>query len=112
MEENLTKKIKQELRYLDGVAYERNLDLELAKLHTQFLRWEEKQISGFELNELIHKYHQGPARDLYFTYQGTSMNSIRVARAIVDSIIAPSEVSEETLAAIANQINFLKNEEE
>jgi len=46
--ENLTKKIKQELRDLDGLAYGRNLDLELKKLQAQFLSWEEKQISGFE----------------------------------------------------------------
>ena len=63
---------------------------------------------GFELTELIHKFHQGPARDLYLTYQGTSMNSIRVAQAIVDNIIDSSEVSEETMASIAKQINLLK----
>lgn len=107
---DLTKKIKKELNYLDGLAYERNLDLELAKLQAQFLQWQEKQISGFELTELIHKFHQGPARDLYLTYQGTSMNAIRVARAIVNDIIAPSEVSEETTKALANQIKILREQ--
>lgn len=108
MNEETTKRIKTELQRLNDLAYERNLNAELTKLYEDFGHWQAKSISGFELREKIHVFHQGPARELYTHYQGSSLNPIRVARAIIDEIIAESEVSEEVISVIAKQIQFLK----
>lgn len=104
-----SKKIKQELERLNNLAYERNIEGELSKLDEAFQRWRGKKLTSFELTEAIHSFHKGPAKELYVQYQGASLNSIRVASAIVDNLIKESEVSPEVMKAIANQIRVLRD---
>jgi hypothetical protein len=51
-----TKAQKKRLRRLSDTAYERELDHELEKLYRDFKKWRNKNINGFELNDLIHKH--------------------------------------------------------
>ena len=57
-----SKSQKKKLRQLKDIAYERELDQELSELYKDFQKWWNKEIDGFELNGLIHKYHQGSLR--------------------------------------------------
>ena len=106
-----TKSIRRELRTLNGLAHERYLDRALGELQQQFARWESKEIDGFELKEAIHQFHNGPARDLYVYFGGSQrMNDSRVAKAIAAGVISRTELSKETLDAIANIIERLESD--
>jgi len=56
------------LRELTGIAYERELRLDLGKLEGQFQLWKDGKVDTFELEHYIHKFHNGPARMLYSRY--------------------------------------------
>ena len=59
------------MRKLAALAYERKLDKVLEALEKGFKRWRKNKITAFELSEIIHKFHNGPARDLWgFLYCG------------------------------------------
>ena len=47
------------------LTYERELAKALESLGEDFKRWRKTKISAFELSELIHKFHNGIARDLW-----------------------------------------------
>ena len=66
--DELTKKQRKHIREMSGVSYERELATALDKLLTAFQKWKQGEISLFDLNEEIHQYHNGTARDLYKQY--------------------------------------------
>lgn len=82
---------RKELRKLAGLAYERELAKALSSLEEDFKRWRENQITPFELSELIHKFHNGIARDLWNFYE-TGDAGLIVRRAIDDGVILKPEV--------------------
>lgn len=51
-----------------SLTYERELAKSLESLGDDFKRWRKNRISAFELSEFIHKFHNGPARDLWSFY--------------------------------------------
>ncbi len=63
-----TKAAKKHFRKLAAIAHERELGNELNKLLSEFDRWKKGEIDPFELNDLIHKHHDGIARNLYKFY--------------------------------------------
>jgi len=63
-----TKSQKGKLRELAGIANERELDQELEKLYRHFESWKKKEISCFELSDLIHTFHQEPSREIWKMY--------------------------------------------
>jgi len=108
---NYTKSIRKELQSLNGLAHERYLDRALGELQQQFSRWKSKEIDGFDLKEMIHQFHNGPAREFYVYFTGNQdLNGHRVAKAIVDGVISRTELSKETLAAITNIIERLESD--
>ena len=106
-----TKSIRKELRMLNGLAHERYLDRALGELQQQFARWESKEIDGFELKEAIHQFHNGESRELYNYFIGNQdLNGSKVAKAIAEGVISRTELSKETLDAIANIIERLESD--
>lgn len=87
-----TKSERKELRRLVGLAYERELAKALEALEESFGQWRKKKISAFELSELIHKFHNGVARNLWGFYE-TGHAEIIVRHAIAKDIILKTEVS-------------------
>jgi hypothetical protein len=69
MHPTLTKEQNRRLRELGAAAYERDLSDELTKLESEFKRWRSNEIGAFELSEAIHRFHQGPSRDLFSKYE-------------------------------------------
>jgi hypothetical protein len=92
MMQNLPKPIKRVLRQLMDVAYERELHRELEKLDQSFAAWREGTISSFELNELIHKHHDGPSRELWSRYRNVRAADMLVTSAVVEGLIKEEEV--------------------
>ncbi len=97
--------IRRKLRELAGMAYERELSRELEKLGTDFDAWKEGKVNAFELSERIHRFHQGPARDLYVSARGIKPD-VSVARAVAAGILTRDEVPDEVLAAVERLIDF------
>ena len=88
-----TKKERNELRALTQEAYARELDLALRDLDSAFSDWRQKHISGFQLSDFIHEFHQGAARDLYSDYTRLDPGFL-VARALARHLLEPHEVPE------------------
>ncbi len=93
------KSVRRELRELASTAYERELEITLEALYLGFDRWKNKQIDCFELNQLIHEFHQKKSRELWKIYNQTD-NDIIVDRAVRLGILQRGEISAETAEAI------------
>jgi hypothetical protein len=102
------KDIKRLLHQYAGMAYERQLHRELAKLDASFDRWRQGAINSGELDELIHKYKTGPARELWKQYN-RGENDMNVAYAIMVGILDESEVPAELIEALARPLAFYQS---
>lgn len=110
MMQDLPKPIKRVLRQLMEVAYERELHRELEKLDQAFATWRDGMINSFELNELIHKHHNGPSRELWSRYSSGRDADMYVAYAVVEGLIEEEEVPAEVLAAISRPLAFYRSQ--
>jgi hypothetical protein len=68
MDPNLTKGQRHRLRELGTTAHAREPSTELAKVEAAFARWRSGEIDAFDLNDVIHRFHDGPSRQLYTAY--------------------------------------------
>lgn len=68
MSGHLTKAEKKKVRQLAGIAWERELRLELRKIAAAIEEMENDSLSPFEVSDSIHKFHNGASRDLYNQY--------------------------------------------
>jgi hypothetical protein len=105
--ENLTKAQRRKLRELGGMAYERELAQELAKLEAEFARWRAGNMDAFDLSEAIHKFHQGPARELFSRY-GHSNVDLAVAQAINRGLVSRDEVGDDLFNAMTRHLALLQ----
>jgi hypothetical protein len=90
--DRFTKPERKELRKLAGLAYERELAKALEFLEGNFKQWRKNKISTFELSELIHKFHNGVARELWSFYT-TGPAELNVKHAIAKGVILKNEIS-------------------
>jgi len=96
---DFTKSERKELRKLAGLAYERELSKALGELEGKFKLWKKNKITAFELENLIHQFHNGIARKLWSFYaNGDSELAIR--QAIAKDIILKTEVKPSILEKI------------
>ena len=63
--DELTQKQRKHIREMTGVAYEREMAAALDTLLAAFQKWKQGGMSLFKLDEEIHQYHNGTARELY-----------------------------------------------
>lgn len=104
-----SKAVRKMIREWCGIAYQRELSAELGKLHDRFHQWEAGTLSPFELSDAIHKFHQGPARDLYVRYEmSRGEDDWLVAGAIAGGLIKREEIPGELLEALTPALSWLK----
>lgn len=89
-----SKKQRRELRELQGLAWERELEEALRQLREDFDSWRKGKISAFELSDRIHKFHNGRSRELFTLYTGR-LEVWLIAHAIARGVIDESELSED-----------------
>ena len=94
-----TRKERGKLRALAQEAYARELDLALRDLDSAFSDWRQKHISGFQLADFIHDFHQGASRDLFSDYTRLDPGFL-VARALARHLLEPGEVPEPLRVAL------------
>jgi hypothetical protein len=103
---NLTKSQRRRFAELAGLAYQRELDAELAKLDAEFQRWRAGELSGHDLSDLIHSFHQGPSRELFRAYD-QRFREFAVLSAIRRGVLTETEVGPEILAILAPKLALL-----
>ncbi len=102
------KNFKKDIRRLTGIAYERELRQHLGALFNKFLEWREGQLITWDLVEMIHKFHNGAARELYSFYQKPS--DYVVAYAVSKGLISLSDVPDELHEVVEKLQDCFKKE--
>ena len=103
MADRRSKKQRRELRELQGLAWERELEDALRSLRRDFEIWERGEISVFELSDRIHKFHNGRSRELFNTYSG-SLEVWWIAHTIARGVIDESELSDDLHEVLEDDI--------
>ena len=93
---DLTKAQRRELRRIAGLAHDRELAAALATVEEQFRRWRSGEIGPQDLNEAIHRFHQGPSRQLWLRYSD-GLVEFAALDAVQRGVVAASEVAPEVL---------------
>lgn len=79
---------------LSKMAYERELRGEIEKLAEQFQLWRDNRIDIWDLEEAVHKFHNGPARKLYARYRELSSEQV-LPYALHKGFVAHEDLPEE-----------------
>ena len=96
----LTKTQKRLSRKLAGIAYEHELSFHLEVLAKKFDAWREKEITCWELNELIHQYHDSISRELYNLYNSKMHPIAILERAINRGFLEIKEIPDQLTSLI------------
>jgi hypothetical protein len=99
------KRIRKLVREWAGEAHEEELRRALLPIAEAFDRWKRGDVASSELSNVIHKFHQGPARDLFVKYN-TNRREAPVAHAIVSGILDKQKIPPELLQHLASWISF------
>jgi hypothetical protein len=108
--DDVPKHIKRAIRELAARAHEEALRLELRTLHEAFGRWERRELSSLELSDLIHEFHDGPARKLWAAHADRRMADTVVAAAIVDGLIDKSTIPQNVLDHLARYVQLYESQ--
>lgn len=108
--DQIPKHIKRALRQLANRAYEIELGRELATLRNDFDRWQRGDITAFDVSEAIHRFHEGPARDLYMAYTNRHPKAA-VAYAIRNGILDRTQIAQTVLEELAGALSMYEASE-
>jgi hypothetical protein len=109
MRADLTKRQRAILRELAGRAWEAELHHELMKLSAEFERWKAGELHSFDLNQEIHRFHNGASRELYNRYTTRGVENAQVAYAVVKGLIPAAEVPPEIMEHLAPELSFYRS---
>jgi hypothetical protein len=99
------KRIRRLLREYAGAAHEEELRRALLPVSEAFGSWARRELSSGELSEIIHRFHQGPARELWVRYNISHLE-MPVAFAITTGVLARETVPTELLEHLAGALRF------
>ena len=106
---DIPKRVKRLLREYASAAHEEELRRALLPLAEAFKRWEHGGLGSGELSDLIHRFHQGPARELFLRYNASNLVA-PVAYAIAVGIVDRTAVPGELLEHLTGMIEFYEKE--
>lgn len=101
-----TKAVRRALRQLATLAHEEELRRALLPIAAAFGHWQAGQLGSGELTEVIHAFHQGPARDLWKKYNSGPLE-FAVAHAIASGVVERDQVPQEVLDHCRGAIEYL-----
>ena len=103
--EQPTKAVKRSLWQLAAFAHEEELRRALLPLAAVFDQWRAGQLGSGELTEIIHEFHDGPARELWKKYNSGPLE-FAVAHAIVSGVIEKEAVPADVIEHCRGAIEF------
>src|SRR6266566_884905 len=107
--QEVPKQIKRLVREWAGIAHDRDLRKALSELRLQFDRWDRGEIDSFELNDLVHRFHEDRAREIWRRYATTHLEPA-VASAVAAGMLRKEELPAELLRHIAGLIEFYEDD--
>ena len=104
---DISKKTRKKLKELGLRAYEKDMGRCLDVVYKHFQAWKAGEIEVWDVNQAVHDYHNGIARDLYKTY---SMNDplISVVFGVHQGLISIDDVPEEVRSRVENMVNVIE----
>jgi hypothetical protein len=93
---DLPKPVKRALRELATQAHEEELRRALLPLAEAFNRWRAGHLGSGELGDLIHEFHQGPARRIFKRYDAPDLDLV-IAHAIVEGLLDRTRIAPDVL---------------
>jgi hypothetical protein len=105
---DIPKSLKRLVREWAGVAHERDLRTALNELRIHFDRMERGEISPFELNDLLHRYHQGKSREIWKRYHTNHREPV-VAGAIANGVLRREELPRALLRHVTGWIELYES---
>lgn len=90
---DFTKSERKTIRKLAALAWERQLRSELHKIATAISDMDKELLTPFEVNEIIHDFHNGISRKLFHRYSD-SQPWFSVCRAHYDKVFSDDELTE------------------
>lgn len=103
------KRIKRLLREYAAAAHEEELRRALVPVSEAFQRWERGELGSGELSEILHQFHQGPARELWGRYN-TPHLEMAVAFAITTGLLVRDTIPGELLEHLVGAMRFYEGE--
>jgi len=82
----------------------------LLPMSEAFGRWERSELGSGELSEIIHRFHQGPARELWVRYNTPHLEMV-VAFAITRGVLGRDTIPTELLEHLAGALRFYEEEQ-
>ena len=107
--QGVPKRLKRLVREWAAIAHDRGLRQAIGELRQQFDRWNRGEIDLFELNELVHRFHEGTAREIWKKY-ATSHLEPAVASAVAAGLLRKEELPAELLRHVAGLIEFYEQD--
>ena len=107
----LTKKTKKQLRELMIKTYAKELDELLVALSKKFDAWKNHQIDCWELEELIHKFHNGHAKKLFNYYNSKVDPTLIISHVLAKNLIQKKEIPDEALPYVEGCIHLFKEDD-
>jgi len=104
-----SKRLKRLVREWAAVAHDRELSKALLELHAHFDRWKRGEITAWDLNDLIHRFHDGASREIWKTY-ATNRLEPAVAIAVATDVLRREELPPELLQHLAGLVDFDETE--
>jgi hypothetical protein len=105
-----SKRIKRLLREQAGQAHEEELRRALVPVAESFRRWERGELDSAELSDIIHHFHQGPARELFDRYNNR-YRELAVAYAITVGVLDRQTIPAELLDHLARALAFYESQQ-
>ncbi|SFN37501.1 hypothetical protein [Dokdonella immobilis] len=104
----LSKSERARLRSLAEQAWEAELDKALTDLFEDFRSWSNSEMSGFDLSDRIHQFHQGISRELYSRYTALGPELL-VSRAVALGFLDASTLGERLAEKLAPRIESFRS---
>jgi len=103
------KRIRRLVREWAGIAHDRALRHALSELRVHFDRWDRGEIDSFELNDLVHRFHQETSREIWKRYATTRPEPV-VASAVAAGVLRKEELPKELVQHIGDLIEFYEHD--
>ena len=101
------KAIRKKFQELANLVWQRELDEQIALLAKRFDEWREKKIDCFQLNDFIHKFHNGPSQEIWKKHNYFDADTI-VAMAVASGILKKEGIPQDIFQYIDESIESYK----
>ena len=95
------------LKALALACWEAELSRELAQLQNHFAAWAAGAVTPFDLNEMLHQFHEGISRELYERYSAGTFEA-NVARGIALGLLPENALDSALRQRLSTQIEYFR----